>query len=323
MKNLSDDRLEKMLTDYMEAEPQQSFVYDPDRKEEKIIPFARYRKQLAAVASLVLVSVLSLVLYFSIGNKINTPIAVAPSSQSATTPSARGEGSGGAIPNESPDGSEDEKSPSALRQLIDSIFGKSDETQNSASPTTVMPTENSRGGAIAQPTEASRRNPPQSATEKTGVTPSESGQQPAQPPVTPTDPERPPVAPTEWDPELIEPTDPPGEGGTPQDPDPTEGDEPGYEKPAPIDFYEWSDLSRLPEDRVIYCKIYDNYGRLLGSGNLYDSEHVAQIERITGDRALLRYTTPEDMIWYSDYYNYVFYDQNGKLLAQGQEYVHI
>ena len=70
MKNLSDDRLEKMLTDYMEAEPQQSFVYDPDRKEEKIIPFARYRKQLAAVASLVLVSVLSLVLYFSIGNKI-------------------------------------------------------------------------------------------------------------------------------------------------------------------------------------------------------------------------------------------------------------
>ena len=51
MKNLSDDRLEKMLTDYMEAEPQQSFVYDPDHHSEKIIPFVRFRKQLIAAAS--------------------------------------------------------------------------------------------------------------------------------------------------------------------------------------------------------------------------------------------------------------------------------
>ena len=68
MKNLSDEKLEKLLTDYCEAQPEQSFVYDPDREGEKIIPFVRYRKQLVAAASLVLVSVLSLTVDFLLGN---------------------------------------------------------------------------------------------------------------------------------------------------------------------------------------------------------------------------------------------------------------
>lgn len=323
MKNLNDDRLEELLADYMKAEPQQSFVYDPDHHSEKIIPFALHRKQLVAAASLVLVSVLSLVLYFSFENKINTPIAVAPPSSSATTPSTQREGSDGAIPEEGQSGAEAEKSPSIIRQLIDSVFGTPSETQNGISPTTFTPAEKSGSGAVVQPTEASRKNPPQSVTEKPDSAPAESDEQPTLAPVTPTVPDSPPVVPTEWDPELIEPTDPPGESGTPWAPEPTDGGEPMYQEPTPVDFYQWIELSRLPENQVIYCKIYDNYGRLLGDGNLYTSEHVAEVDWIKKSRARMHYTTPEGMIWYSGYYNYVFYDENGTLLAQDQVYVHL
>ena len=63
----------KMLTNYCEADSQQTFTFDPEKKSEKIIPFVRFRKQLIAAASLVLVSVLSLIIYFSFGNINNTP----------------------------------------------------------------------------------------------------------------------------------------------------------------------------------------------------------------------------------------------------------
>lgn len=323
MKNLNDDRLEELLADYMKAEPQQSFVYDPDHHSEKIIPFALHRKRLVAAASLVLVSVLSLVLYFSFGNKINTPIAVAPPSSGVTTPSTQGEGSGGAIQEDETDAADSAGNPSIIRRLIDSVFGTPSETQNGISPTTFTPAEKSGSGAVVQPTEASRRNSPQSVTEKPDSAPAESDEQPTLAPVTPTVPDSPPVVPTEWDPELIEPTDPPGESGTPWAPEPTDGGEPMYQEPTPVDFYQWIELSRLPENQVIYCKIYDNYGRLLGDGNLYTSEHVAEVDWIKKSRARMHYTTPEGMIWYSGYYNYVFYDENGTLLAQDQVYVHL
>ncbi len=323
MKNLNDDRLEELLADYMKAEPQQSFVYDPDHHSEKIIPFALHRKQLVAAASLVLVGVLSLVLYFSFGNKINTPIAVAPPSSGVTTPSTQGEGSGGAIQEDETDAADSAGNPSIIRRLIDSVFGPPSETQNGISPTTFTPAEKSGSGAVVQPTEASRKNPPQSATEKSDPAPTESDEHPTQAPVIPTVPDSPPVVPTEWDPELIDPTDPPGESDTPWAPEPTDGGEPMYQEPTPVDFYQWIELSRLPENQVIYCKIYDNYGRLLGDGNLYTSEHVAEVDWIKRSRARMHYTTPEGMIGYSGYYNYVFYDENGTLLAQDQVYVHI
>ena len=71
MKLWSDERLDQMLSEYCSASPEQSFVYDPDRKQAAVIPFWNSRKILATAASLVFVSLLSVLLYFSFGNKIN------------------------------------------------------------------------------------------------------------------------------------------------------------------------------------------------------------------------------------------------------------
>ena len=335
MKNLSDEKLEKLLTDYCEAQPEQSFVYDPDREGEKIIPFVRYRKQLVAAASLVLVSVLSLTVYFLLGNKISTPIAVAPSPQSATTPSAPTGESDSAIPNDTQDNAEATEAHSVLQQIINSIFTKPSETQgNGTSPTAVSPTEKGKSSGRTQPSETTKTSETQSATQKSSSSPTQPISQPTQPapqptqaPMRPTEPPKPTVP---ADPPWIEPS----EGGSNPDPwdvetpVPTEGGgnagDPGYDLPT-FSLYASFATSRLTDssDDYCYCKVYDDRGNLLGDSNLYSAEHIADIVQKSSDMSRAVYITPEGLIWRNGYYNYVFYDKYGRMLAQGQEYLDI
>ena len=335
MKNLSDEKFEQLLTDYCEAEPEQSFVYDPDREGEKIIPFVRYRKQLVAAASLVLVSVLSLTVYFLLGNKISTPIAVAPSPRSATTPSAPTGESDSAIPEDPQGSAEATEAPSVLQQIINSIFRKPSETRsNGTSPTTVLPTEKGKGGTNTKPSETTKTSETQSATQKPSSNPTQPIIQPTQPALQPT---QAPVRPTE-PPNPTVPADPPwiepSEGGNDPDPwdvetpVPTEGGgnagDPGYDLPT-FSLYASFATSRLTDssDDYCYCKVYDDRGNLLGDSNLYSAEHIADIVQKSSDMSRAVYITPEGLIWRNGYYNYVFYDKYGRMLAQGQEYLDI
>ena len=77
----------------------------------------------------------------------------------------------------------------------------------------------------------------------------------------------------------------------------------------------------MPADRRVYCKLYDSSGRLLGSSSLYSGGHLAEVVSENGGSVQVMYTTPAGLMQGAGYYNYVFYDSSGTLLAQGQEYV--
>lgn len=332
MKKISDERLEQMLTDYCEAECSQSFVYDPDRKKEKIIPFARFHKAAVAAASLVLVSVLSLTVYFLIGNK-NAPLIVAPPSQSATTPSAPADGSGGDNAGQ-PDGTAVTESKSLWDKIADFLFPQPTESGSTA-PTHSDPTEKNLKPTVPGATQPNQIKPTERAGEKPIEKPVQPTEKPVQPTVKPTEPAHTPTVPCDppwndepteggsspypWEPEE---TQPPNEGSSP-------GDEPGVDPPteggvtgiAPPTVYATISSSLLGnDDERVYCKVYDNSGRRLGNANLYDGSHIATIVSRGQNVTSVEYDVPEGVITQPGFYNFVFYNNSGKLLAQVQEY---
>lgn len=323
MKKISDERLEKMLTNYCEADSQQTFTFDPERKREKIIPFVRFRKQLIAAASLVLVSVLSLIIYFSFGNINNTPLTVAPSQHKLITPSST-EGGGGGDPDQQ-DGASQNGSKSLLERIHDFFFPEASEesgasSERGGSSAAVSPTEQGNGSAGRSP---SRRNP---STIPNATQPSDQSLDPppkateagASTPITEptTEPDTPPYVPP------TVPIDPPW-----SDPEPTEGDEPGFIPPseggvmtgAPVEVYVRFDSSLMAGVTGVYCKVY-SYDNLIGSSDLYDRSHQAEILDTSSQYTEVLYETPDGLIFRPGFYTFVFYDQNGNELAQWQDY---
>ena len=319
MKKISDERLDKMLTAYCEADCEQTFTYDPEKKREKIVPFVHYRKQLIAAASLVLVSVLSLILYFSFGNINNTPLTVAPFSQKTITPSST-EGGGGGDPDRQ-DNTAPTESKSFLQRIHDFFFpDDAEDASNGTSPT-------EKGSASAD-NPSLRRNP--------STIPSAT--QPSDPPIddppkateagdptpiteTPTEPDDPPYVPPTI------PMDPPWYDPEPTDP-PDEGDEPGFSVPTegggmiplpPPEIYARFDSLLMAEATDVYCKVYSRSG-LIGSTDLYDRSHEAAILGIAPLYTDVLYRVPDGLINTPGDYTFIFYDQNGNELARVQEY---
>ena len=328
MKKISDERLEKMLTNYCEADCEQTFTFDPEKKREKIIPFVHYRKQLIAAASLVLVSVLSLILYFSFGNINNTPLTVAPSRQKIITPSST-EGGGGGDPDRQ-DNTAPTDSQSLLQRIHDFFFPDDAEdasngtssserggTSSSSSPTDkssmsaggssrrdspIVPGATQSDPRIDDPPKATEAGDPTPITEN----PTEADAPPYVPPTIP-------MAPPSDDPE---PTDPPGEGDEPWLIVPTEG---GIMQGAPVEVFARIDSDLLEGVTAVYCKVYSRYG-LIGSSYLFDRSHQAQILDTASQYTEVLYETPDGLINTPGDYTFVFYDQNGNELTRVQEY---
>ena len=324
MKKISDEGLEKMLTNYCEADSQQTFTFDPEKKSEKIVPFVRFRKQLIAAASLVLVSVLSLIIYFSFGNINNTPLTVAPSQHKLITPSST---EGGGDDPDQQDGADQNGSKSLFQRIHDSFFPEASEesgasSERGGSSAAISPTEQGNGSAGRSP---SRRNP---STIPSATQPSDQSLDPppkateagASTPITEptTEPDTPPYIPP------TEPIDPPW-----NDPEPTEGDEPGLIPPseggvmtgAPVEVYARFDSSLMVGVTGVYCKVY-SYDNLIGSSDLYDSSHSADILDSASGKTDVLYETPEGLIRSVGEYVFVFYDQNGNELAQVNEFIY-
>lgn len=345
MKKISDERLEKMLTNYCEADCEQTFTFDPEKKREKLVPFVRFRKQLIAAASLVLVSVLSLILYFSFGNINNTPLTVAPSQQKIITPSST-EGGGGGDPDQQ-DNTAPTEPKSILQRIHDFFFPDDSDDVSETSPSehggssaAVSSTEQKNGSADRSP---SRRNPstlpsatqpsdtPHKATEADTPTPI------IEPATEPDDP--PYIAPTEpCDPPWVEPepTEAPGEGDEPWYIEPTEGGVP-YE----YSMIEWVPATtgsgapqgklfvtfeekRLNPDGLVYCKLFDNhknYGAMLGHPNQFDTSHAAVVtgnfySEQYGWLTTASYTLPEGLVPESGNYHVIFYNSSGRFLGR-------
>lgn len=356
MKKISDERLEQMLTAYCKAESGQSFVVDPDHKREKLIPFGRFSRTAAVAAGLILVSVLSLTVYFSFGNKINTPIAVTPSPQSAITPSAPAGESGGDPQQDAPEPTQ----PKSLWQnIVDFLFPQLTDN-NSSATNRISPTENS--GTVnnrTSPTQSNRKPAAPFATEALKPKPTQkTGENATETPVVqPTDIL--PIKPTEILPEPTVPCDPPSNDPTegspyPLEPEPTdppgEGDEPGYMEPTQppegglpyeytmIEWFPASTSSSTPQgelivtfqekylnaDGLVYCRLFDNhknYGEMLGHPNPFDSSHTAVVtgnyySEEYGWLTTASYTLPEGLVPESGNYHVKFYNSSGRFLGR-------
>ena len=332
MKKISDERLDQLLTEYCEADGQQSFTFHPDEKREKIIPFARINRTVLAAASLVLVSVLSLTVYFLFGNKNHTPVPVAPSPYSVITPSSpTGESDD---PSGQPDPAAPTEPKSGLQQIMDWLFPKP--TTASGTPNrAVSPTEEKTDPTAPSTKETTKPDSSVKPTEKKSSDSTEPRYW--QPPTQSGDPMGSGYTKPTRAPEPTVPCDPPSNDPTEGSPDPWSPEEtsspwdnePGYVDPtegggtmaAPSpEIYAYIDSASMDNVTHVYCKVYDSSGRRLGSPELFDSTHIAYILDISQSCASLLYEAPRDVITQPGYYSFVFYDQNGRVLAQVQEY---
>ncbi|MBQ3298981.1 MAG: hypothetical protein IJG99_01630 [Ruminococcus sp.] len=323
MKKLSDERLEQMLSAYCEADPQQTFTFHPEETRKKLIPFAGFNRVATAAASLVLVSVLSLTVYFLVGYNISTPFAVAPSPQSVTTPSTP-TGESDSDPNHPVP--EPTQPKSLWKNIVDFLFPQPTENNSTANNRTSPTETNRKPTAAPSATEAAKPTPTQKAgekaTEKPYVQPTE--HQPIRPtekspdPTVPIDP--PSDDPTEGSSHsgAPVPTDPPGEGDEPWLIPPTEG---SIEINVPVEVYARIDSGLMSGVTGVYCKVYGG-DSLIGSSDLYDSSHSAYILDSALGQIEVLYEIPEGLINSVGKYIFVFYDQNGNELARVKEYVY-
>lgn len=296
MKKISDDRLDKMLTDYCEAPVEPSFSYDPGRVSGKAKAHKPYQRQLMAAAVFVLVGVLGLTAYFLIGNKPSAPIAVKPPAQSPTAayvPTGAG--------NTQPPGSTAPTAPTAPTEKATqkpAVVSTQSSTQNTSS--TAQPVDQ---GSPAQ-TQTSDDVPPADAAAKPTqpvVVPEISTQAPTQPPAPTQAPTQPPkVAPTEAPIDKLPDLAPVGYDG------------------IIIETVPKEDLS---EDSVIYCRLRAEDGTALDDGDPYSDQHLAQMFADGGE--IMMYYIPCDCttLPYEGLYRYEFYDDTGKILCGGNEYL--
>ncbi|MBQ9471941.1 MAG: hypothetical protein IJU73_02225, partial [Ruminococcus sp.] len=92
-------------------------------------------------------------------------------------------------------------------------------------------------------------------------------------------------------------------------------------QPVGVSFSGVVDSSMLTGSGNVYSRIFDDRGRLLGDSDAYSPDRLAVIVEQDGDSASVQYTVPEDLLYKEGYYNIVFYNEDGKRLAQGQLYI--
>ena len=314
MKNMTDERLDQLLGEYFASEPSCVLTYRGEPAAKAAPLLFPYRRVLATAASLVLVTLLSLTLYFSVGNNITDMIVSSPSEQDAApSESGRGEGTR-SDPSDASDETVSESTHSVTPPAADStvlpseVIGtgpsagvtptekrSSGRTPSGASPTTPQATQSADGAVSPQPTEKTPE-PPISTEAPAPVSPTQ----------RPTIPRDPP-----WNPEPEEPT---GSGDAPGEPVvyPTQ--------PEPKNYcyaYIWYD------NCAYYCSIEDANGNILGDPDPYSAQHSAEIVyTYSNGYALLRWSPNEHGIRPSGgYHHYKFINEYGNTVFEDYVYV--
>ena len=315
MNRISDEKLEKLLSDYYDSEPPVTLTF---RKESDrapaAVPIARYKRIAATAASLVLVTLLSIALYFFSGNKIDHPMIPAVSPQS-TAPSEQGRGYGSqTVDGTLPDSTLPVPENDMVRQLRDGVIspieGQGNDSAASTTPQGAVKPSSSGGqqgsASGAKPLSPSATEPSakQSVTDPTAAP---ATQVPTQPPhVAPTEPH---YYPPPWEP--VEPTD--------------SGDDP----PEPIEYptqpepknycYGYFDY----DGGDLYCWIEDENGNRMGDPDLFSAEHLAEIiYYYNNGYVLARWSPNEHGIRPSGgYHRYGFVNEYGS--TQFEDYVNV
>ena len=297
MDRMTDERLDSLLAAYYESEPSRTLTYRGAERRKTALPPFRI-KHFAAAASLILVTVLSVGLYFFFRNKSDVIPPV--SSPQSATPSAQGRGDvpgasvpetrSGAVPTESAD----------VRRLENSVITpEAPSVSASAVPTTHVPLTH------VSPTEKHAETEIETAyVPPTHVSPTE------QPTNVPTEPRHVPPTDPPWNPEPVEPTD---SGNDP--PEPVEYPT----QPEPKNYC----YAYFPYDGgELFCYIEDENGNMMGDPDLFSAQHIAEITyTYYNGYALARWSPNEHGIRPSGgYHRYVFYNGNGKTVFA--DYVH-
>ena len=246
--------------------------------------FSLRSRRLAAAAGFVLALGLSILLYFYIRNINSVSPAVIPSAQPASA-------SAPAVHPTSPTGSPAViDAPTVLppdAPQDTSVTGPATEVP-SQPPTQLFPT--------APPTTASQ-------TEPLHTEPTISPTQPDIPPTQPTVPSEEPIS----EPSTVDiPTEGPND-----DPSPSAENNVEIYAPFGLPIYQSSESDA---DELIFCRIYDEGGALIGESGWFGQSHAAQLVWI-GRTPYLYYAQalPAD----AHAYRYVFYDSAGRTLKEG------
>ena len=279
---MTDKDLDKMLEQYCAAEPDTSFEYKPSHRRAGPVASSKNRL-LAAAAAIALISAVGIGAYIIFGNRFDVSTAVEPKLPTAA-----------AKMTESKDPTENDSAVIATEPHTSTPATEATQTSSQRDASAVG-SQNTSNTVIVYQINEVETPADQSVTESVSApTP--------QPTVISTE------APTQ---QLTEPVDEPTLTR------PTESDI----QPVGVSFSGVVDSSMLTGSGNVYSRIFDDRGRLLGDSDAYSPDRLAVIVEQDGDSASVQYTVPEDLLYKEGYYNIVFYNEDGKRLAQGQLYI--
>ena len=289
---MTDKKLDKLLERYCAAEPETSFEYKPSHKRGSGAASASKNRLIAAAAAVALVSAVSIGAYMMFGNRFDVSTAVEPVPTDAVSIFTENN----AATEKSTDYAATEPHtvpPSiAATQIAD--------RSGTSAPAAQIPTDTGDDYRTGEAETSSNQSVigDQSVTERVPETPSPTLQSAS--PST--------EAPTQ---QATEPDDEPPLTR------PTESEV----QPVGVSFNGVVDANMLTGDGNVYSRIFDDRGRQLGDSDAYSPDRLAVIVGQDGDSASVQYTVPEGLLYKEGYYNIVFYNEDGKRLAQGQLYI--
>lgn len=279
---MTDKDLDKMLEQYCAADPDTSFEYKPSHRRAGPVASSKNRL-LAAAAAIALISAVGIGAYIMFGNRFDVSTAVEPMLPTAA-----------AKMTESKDPTENNTAVIATEPHTSAPATEATQTA-SLRDASAVGSQNTSNTVIVYQINEVETPADQSVTESVSApTP--------QPTVISTE------APTQ---QLTETVDEPPLTR------PTESDI----QPVGVSFSGVVDSSMLTGSGNVYSRIFDDRGRLLGDSDAYSPDRLAVIVEQDGDSASVQYTVPEDLLYKEGYYNIVFYNEDGKRLAQGQLYI--
>lgn len=282
---MTEKDLDRMLERYCAAEPDTSFEYKPSHRCDG--PFASSKNRLlAAAAAIALISAVGIGAYMMFGNRFDVSTAVEPKLPTVA-----------AKMTESKDPTENDSAVTATEPHTSDPATEATQTA-SLRDASAVGSQNTSNTVIVYQINEVETPADQSVTESVSATSAPT----PQPTVISTE------APTQ---QLTETVDEPPLTR------PTESDI----QPVGVSFSGVVDSSMLTGSGNVYSRIFDDRGRLLGDSDAYSPDRLAVIVEQDGDSASVQYTVPEDLLYKEGYYNIVFYNEDGKRLAQGQLYI--
>lgn len=279
---MTDKDLDKMLEQYCAADPDTSFEYKPSHRRAGPVASSKNRL-LAAAAAIALISAVGIGAYIMFGNRFDVSTAVEPMLPTIATMMTDGK-----------DPTENNTAVTATEPHTSAPATEATQTSSQRDASAVG-SQNTSNTVIVYQINEVETPADQSVTESVSApTP--------QPTVISTE------APTQ---QLTETVDEPPLTR------PTESDI----QPVGVSFSGVVDSSMLTGSGNVYSRIFDDRGRLLGDSDAYSPDRLAVIVEQDGDSASVQYTVPADLLYKEGYYNIVFYNEDGKRLAQGQLYI--